>query len=125
MAVTPNSGEPRYAGSFGGVENLTNSTATGLQTVSLAYPVSTISGGTATGFAINRYLLPTSGAVEGQEKTIIMLATGEAGIVLSGTATGMLIVSAANDYVRMRYQNELWVQVDVGSATLATATGTA
>ena len=39
--------------------------------------------GTATGFARNRYLLSTSGAVEGMEKLIISNATGEAYVLVN------------------------------------------
>lgn len=131
MTITITAGDANRIGGWQSSEDLTNSTATAVQELGLDHPVSTISGGTATGFGVNRYLLPSAtatgarGAQEGQEKTVVMLATGEAYLVFSGTATGALVLSAANDYAELRFQNELWVQKDIGSATLATATGTA
>lgn len=125
MTVTVTSGEIHHVGAFRSSEALTNSTSTAVQEVSLSIPISTISGGTATGFGVNRYLLSTASAVEGQEKIICMLATGEAYVVYTGTATGAQVLSAADDYVWLKYFNETWKAVDVGSATAATATGTA
>jgi hypothetical protein len=124
MAVTITGGEINYEGAFRSVENLTNSTATTLRSFTLYNPVSTIAGGTASGFGVNRYLLPTTGAVEGQFKTIIMLATGEANVIFTGTATGALVLNEANDQITLRYQNAFWMQI-AHSATVATATGTA
>jgi F0F1-type ATP synthase membrane subunit c/vacuolar-type H+-ATPase subunit K len=125
MAVTISGGEIVRAGVFQSVEALSNSTATTLRTVSAGAPITTIAGGTATGFAINRYLVSTASAAEGQTKMVVMLATGEAYVIYAGTATGAAVLTDANDRVALRFVNALWVETDAGSATRATATGTA
>jgi hypothetical protein len=124
MAVTISGGEIVRQGVFQAVEALSNSTATTLRTFSTV-PISTIAGGTATGFALNRYLVSTASAAEGQEKMVVMLATGEAYVIYSGTATGAAVLTDANDRVALRFVNAVWVETDAGSATRATATGTA
>lgn len=123
MAVTLNPGDRQVkAGTFDAVENLSNSTATTKQNVSLAHAISTIAGGTATGFGVNRFIVHATGtgtatgalggpAVEGLRKTIFMLATGEAKVQFdsmsalrvhgipemgTGTATQVGIYSAAS-----------------------------
>lgn len=144
MAVTITGGERQVkAGTFDAVENLTQSTATARQSISTHFPVTTLSGGTATGFDKDLYTL-ASGAVEGMEKMIIMLATGEAKVVVQGLATGRIpslgfVASATvfdNAYVsatgaftlstpahwlQMKMVNTRW-HVLQGLATFATAT---
>ena len=89
MAVTISGGELVRDGVFQAVENLSNSTATTLRTVSAGAPITTIAGGTATGFGVNRYLVSTASAAEGQTKLVVMLATGEAYVIYSGTAPAL------------------------------------
>jgi hypothetical protein len=125
MAVTISGGEIVRQGVFQSVEALSNSTATTLRTVSAAAPITTIAGGTATGFSIIRYLVSTASSAEGQTKLVVMLATGEAYVIYSGTATGAAVLTDAHDRVALRFVNAIWVETDAGSATRATATGTA
>lgn len=125
MAVTISGGEIVRAGVFQSVENFTNSTATTLRVCSAGAPISTISGGTATGFGINRYLVSTASAAEGQTKMVVMLGTGEAYVIYSGTATGASVLTDTNDRIGLRFINAVWVETDNGTATRATATGTA
>lgn len=133
-------------GSFNAVETLTQSTATAEQSVSLTHQVSTLSGGTATGFSINRYNV--GAAAEGTQKLIVMSATGEAyvrfgaattnlmatgshyfglasatGIAGSilGQATGAFVLGDKNDYIRAQYWDSEW-HVLGGFGTIATAT---
>ena len=89
MAITVQTSDVAREGTFRSIETLTQSTATAIQTLNNAYAVSVLGMGTATGFARNRYLLSTSGAVEGMEKTVISSATGEAYLIFnSSAATG-------------------------------------
>lgn len=93
MAITITSGDRQVKGpTFDSVENLTQSTATARRAISVHVPVTTLSGGTATGIGVDLYTVASS-AVEGQEKWIQMLATGEAKVVFESIATGRLPVS--------------------------------
>lgn len=103
-------------------ESLTQSTATGEQTIAVTTELTTLSGGTASGFTIDRYGLSTATAVEGQYKTVLMLATGESKVRLGGgTATGAWVFSAADDIGHYRFLNGGWYVINT-SATLATST---
>lgn len=94
MAVTITTGDRQVKGAtFDAVENLTQSTATARRAVSVHVPVTTLAGGTATGFGVDLYTV-ASAAVEGQEKWIQMLATGEAKVVFESLATGRIPASA-------------------------------
>jgi len=145
-------------GTFGSVQNLTQSTATIPQNVSLIHPVTTLGGGTATGISRDLYHLQASGtgtatdnslggpAAEGFRKTIYMLATGEAkliienwatvrtgipemgtgtatqlGIYTAASATGSLTFTLKGQYADLLYVNKQW-HVLTGIATYATAT---
>ena len=93
MSVVLNQGQQRTPGSFGDVEALTQSTATARQSISTLIPVTTLGGGTATGFSLNLYTVAsfatnTAGPAEGMDKYVFMLATGEAKVVFNGIATG-------------------------------------
>jgi len=89
MAVTLTAGDIQHNGTWSSREALTQSTATAIQTLSNNHDVSVLGMGTATGFTRNRYLLSTSGAVEGMEKLVISSATGEAYLIFnSAAATG-------------------------------------
>ena len=95
MSVVLNAGMQRTKGSFGDVEVLTQSTATARQAISVIKEVTTLSGGTATGFGVDLYTVASfattgAGPAEGFEKWIHMLATGEAKVVFNGVATGVL-----------------------------------
>jgi predicted TIM-barrel enzyme len=126
MTVTVTGNEIHRHGAFLSAQVATFSTSTALQTINHINPVTTIDGGTtATGFGVGRFLLSTASAVEGMEKTIVLLATGELKIILTGTSTGALALNEANDFVFLRYMNESWRLISNGGATLATATGTA
>jgi hypothetical protein len=151
MTVTISTTEPRAPETWQNVQVLTQSTATAEQSISTYLPVTTLSGGTATGFARNRYVL--AAGREGNEKTIVMLATGEAYVrfgaattnlmatfgyhlfntvtattnlgtvvtALAGAATGALVLNSVNDYVVAKYFNGGW-SVMAGQATIATST---
>ena len=87
MAVTISAGNPvRFAGGYQQVETLTQSTATALLTVSVSIPVSVLGGGTATGAAV-RNIYSLAAGVEGQEKVIVMNATGEASVTMAFATT--------------------------------------
>lgn len=143
MAVTLTSGERHAEGTFGAKEDLTQSTATARQAISVHVPVTTLSGGTATGFGVDLYTLAST-AVEGVEKFIVMLATGEAKVVVAGlatgripslgfvasatvadniyvTATGAFTLSTPAHWLWLKYVNTRWHVVN-GLATFATAT---
>ena len=124
MAVTLVNTERRAegGGTFSSAESLTQSTATAAQSVSLNTDVTSLGGGTATGFGVNTYELAT-GAVEGREKLVQLGATGEAKLSLGGgTATGQLVFAADGDLVLLRYINDVWMVMNTVGATLATAT---
>ena len=97
MAVTLTGGDRQVSsGTFQSVQALLQSTATTLQTIFPDVSVTTIAGGTATSFNVNRFLLPggtstaTDGrrAIEGMEKWIFHLGTGEAKIILQDVLAG-------------------------------------
>jgi hypothetical protein len=91
MAVTLTEGlQQSKGGTFMGIENLTQSTTTVPQTLSVTKQVSVLGMGTATGGTRNRYNLPTTGLVEGMEKYIRAEATGEAWVNIGGGHAGRL-----------------------------------
>jgi hypothetical protein len=150
MTVLINSGDRQVkAGTFDAVENLTQSTATARQTISPHHAITTLSGGTATGFGVDVYTLRGTGtatgapAVEGVQKTIFMLATGEAKVVIESlattrisafglvasatvfdnafvTATGAFVFTAPGQFLNCTFMNQKWY-VMAGQATFATA----
>ena len=85
--------------------------------------VSTLAGGTATGYARNRYSL--AAGIEGQEKFIVQLATGESWVDLTGgTATNFLLpLRRANDFLQLRYLNAGWRVIAANVASEYTASG--
>lgn len=152
MAVTLVQGsQVRREGNFQAVQDLTQSTATAEQSVSVTVPVTTLAGGTATGFGVDKYVLPAG--AEGFHKVIVMLATGEAKLrfgaattnlmatagihylgiatatgaavdaaaVLSAAATGALVLDTVDDYIEAKFWNGAWHLLG-GLATVATAT---
>lgn len=122
ITLTANSVVRRGGGSVQSQESLTQSTATAIQSLSVTTDVSVLGMGTATGFARNRYLLPTTSAVEGQEKVVVATGTGEAYLDLAGgTATGGYVFSTADSWITARLINGDWRPIGTG-ATLATAT---
>lgn len=101
MSIVNTAGLQRAFGSFGDVEELSQSTATTRQSISTVRPVTTLGGGGATGFGVNLYTLAAfatsgwstasgAGPNEGFIKIIKMLATGEAKVVIEGIATGRI-----------------------------------
>lgn len=111
-------------GVFGTVETLTQSTSTTAQELDAHADVSHLGVGTATGTAImlNRYLMGTATAREGQEHVVLTTGTGEAVLTLTGTATGALVFGADGDLAVMRYMNGTWCLMYNLGATFATAT---
>lgn len=100
-------------------QSFSQSTATAFQSLSLNVQEVTLGMGTSTG--VNLYLL-ASGAVPGQELSILSTATGEARLLLSaGTATGMHVFTEADDFVRAIYLEGKW-RIIQSSATLSTGT---
>ena len=101
-------------------ETLTQGTA--VQAIALTTDLTTLSGGTATGFDVDAYALSTASAVEGQVKEILMLATGEANVILgNGTATGRLVFTAADDFTSLKFLNGGWRIINT-TATFASST---
>lgn len=146
MAVTITAGERQTNSSWQSIETKTQSTATTIQTLDVREDVSVLGMGTATGFLVNRYILPTTG-VEGQEKLIISSATGEAkvfvptksgrmSIVASSlaipaatavdagwaSATGLWVFQEDGDYLLLKFMNGNWMFLDGAGASMATAT---
>lgn len=153
MTITLNTGDPQVrAGTFSDVETLTQSTATARQSISVRTMVTQIGGGTATGFGVNLFTVASyatagAGPVEGMEKYITMLATGEAKVVFNGMATGFqgifeiatttntapqsvgTVVLATGAYTLSKPEHFIWAKminqqwrVIAGLATFATAT---
>lgn len=122
MAIAVNRGEQQGDGTFNSLETMTQSTATSSQTISNKFSVTTLGMGTATGFGLNKYLLSATDAVEGKEKVVQSGATGEAKLVLTGTATGALVFQSDGDLVRLKLMNATWLVLNTVGATLATAT---
>jgi hypothetical protein len=125
MTITITAGAQVSPGQYRSLKSYSVSTATAPQTLDATYDVHNIGMGTATGFGINRYLLATDGAREGREIAIQSTGTGEAYLVLSGTATGALVFLSATDVVEVKQVNALWMLKTNQGATFATATGTA
>jgi hypothetical protein len=122
MTITLNSYDrQKFPNTFQDKHDVSQSTATSRTTVNIYADVFTMAGGTATGFGVNLVLLPTAGAVEGQQMFAVHLATGETKVQFTGTATGCHVYSAANQWGLYKYMNESW-KVIAGGATLATAT---
>lgn len=90
MALTLSGGDQQsHGGTFMGIENLSQSTATAFAVISVTKNVTVLGMGTATGHNLNRYSLASS-AVEGQEKIIRSEATGEAKVYVGGGHSGRL-----------------------------------
>jgi len=110
----------RWAGSRAKLV-FTQSTATAFQAVLHNFPVVTLGMGTATGSTRNLYSL-ASGAVPGQDISILTTGTGEAKLLITaGTATGMHVFTEADDYLIARYDEGKW-RIQTSSATLSTGT---
>lgn len=119
---------PRRNGWFAR-ETLLHSTSTTLQqalalTTELSQLVTgTGNGATATGFTRNVWTLSTASAVEGQNKCIILAASGETSVYLGGgTATGRWVLTETDDTIHARYLNGKWRLIAQSGATLASAT---
>jgi len=121
MTVTLTAGALQYrGGAYQAKEDLTQSTATAKQALSVSTDISTLGGGTATGFNVDNYSV--AAGVEGQTKTVVMLATGEAKVELTGTATGKYVLSTADAVLELRYINAKWRATFNDGATIATST---
>ena len=145
MALNLTGGE-QVSRDVGAIQVLTNSTATAERTISLTHHITTIAGGTATGFNINKYVLPEGD--DGTRKIIQLIATGEltvrvsafatglhylgrnidgaataSGIASSfvGAATGAFVLNAKSQYVELLFLDGGWRCIG-GQATIATST---
>ena len=76
----------------------------------------TLPGATATD---RRYEL--ADGVEGQTMEIVMLATGEAKVALTSTATGAFVLSEEDDMLDLKFKASKW-RVIQSSATIDTTT---
>lgn len=102
-------------------QTFTQSTATAFQSVAFDIPVVTLGMGTATGSTRNLYSL-ASGAVPGQDISVLTTGTGEAKLLITaGTATGMHVFTEADDFLRATYEEGKW-RILVTTATLSTGT---
>ena len=147
--VTISGGEVQTRQTWQAIETLTQSTATTPRALSLFTDVSILGAGTATGHERNFYTL-ASGAREGQEKLIVLSATGEAKVVIAGptngnlpihvvlssvnptataaidqilaSATGRWVFQSDGDYILLRYFNGTWNYMSAVGATLSTGT---
>jgi hypothetical protein len=145
ITLTPGA-QIRHVGTYDDIQSLTQSTATAEQAISLTSQITTIDGGTGTGFSRGRFGL-ASGAAEGFRKTILMLSTGEAYVRVTNTATGeqagvvtyvsatalsnetptvasatgVLVLNQKGDFMDLLHADSTWF-VMVSRATVATAT---
>lgn len=88
-------------------EQMTQSTATAAQALSLFTDVSLLGGGTATGVERNVYSLASG--IEGQEKFVALIATGEGAVSFQGaTATDLWVLNATDGMVFSRYVKGTW-----------------
>lgn len=102
-------------------QTFSQSTATAFQSLALDFPVVTLGMGTATGAARNLYSL-ASGAIPGQDISILATATGEAKLLITaGTATGMWVFTEADDFLKATYEEGKW-RIIQSTATLSTGT---
>ena len=125
MTITVIAGAQAFDNKPRGIDFLTQSTGTGLQSLDPAVEVHNLGMGTAPGFGVNRYLLATDSAHEGREMYVQATATGEAYLVFSGTSTGALVFLAATDRIRLKQFDGAWHLEQNSGATVASATGTA
>lgn len=102
-------------------QTLTQSAATGFQTVNQTTEITRLGVGTATGHDRNRYSLVASGAQEGFAKLIHVTGTGEANLFLEGTATGLHVLTETDDCVWTQYLDGKWWVIQT-SATTSSAT---
>lgn len=146
MAVSISQQQLNTNTSFGGVKTFTQSTATAIQVLSVRGEANVLGMGTATGFLVNRYVLPTTG-VDGSEVLIVSNATGEAkvfiplpsgriGIVgsmlavpaatsvdaMQASATGLWVFQSDGDYLLCKVVDGSYAIIAGSGATLATAT---
>ena len=123
MTITVIAGERRKrVGGEWAKQALSQSTATAFQVVNLYIDRVHVGMGTATGFGLNRYALAT-GAEEGKVVSFLATATGEAKVHLGGgTATGLWVLSTADTYMRIIYEDDKWRLLTNSGATQATAT---
>ena len=166
MAVSTITGgdRVRFAGVFQSVESLTQGTATtttSIQALSLNTDVSILGAGTASTFFRNVYTLPTAtnygtgtattfqlAPAEGQEKWVMMTATGSSALIFTqatngripfseifrgtttasdsdtslASATGLYIFGENGDFMHLKYINDAWRILGVSGATIATTT---
>lgn len=109
MSVSTTGGEAKQR-PFHTTEAL--SFATTAQAVSLTTDVTTLPGGTGTdSFSL-------AAGTEGQWKEILMLATGQSTVTLTGTATGDLVLTEGDDYIVTRFTASKWRIVQT-TATIA------
>ena len=125
MTVVLNAGDRQArSGTFSDVETLAQSTATTRQSISVATPLTQIAGGTATGFGVNLYTVASyatggAGPVEGMEKYIVCLATGEVKVVFNGQATGFQGVFEIGTTTNTAPQSVATVVAATGAYTLS------
>ena len=121
MSISVTAGPVAQRAAFA-LETLAQSTSTTPQAIALTTPLTILGGGTATGFHRNVFTLSTASAVEGQEKGILMTASGEAKIAFTGTATGRFVLTQADDLLYLKMFNHKWRVASYTLATLATST---
>jgi hypothetical protein len=125
MAITITPGDrQKRSGTFQDLGTYTVGTSTGQSSISLTDDVAQLTGSTATGFSVGRILLPTSGALQGQEMVVVMTSTGEVKVQMTGTATGDQTFTATSQWALYRFIDTSW-KIVTSAATAATATGTA
>jgi hypothetical protein len=124
MAITVTPGARQaYLGTFQAATDV-YSTSTAGAAINAGADLIRFMGGTATGFSVNRAVLPAG--AEGQYVTVFTEATGEHYLVMTGTATGARVYTATSQTETLRYLNGAWRVINTaGSPTIATATGTA
>ena len=121
MSVSVTAGLSPYRDDSFAKEDLASHSSGSATVVALTAPLTVISGSTSTGFSVNHFSLSTASAVEGQFKSVIFSGTGEAYLDFTGTATGSLVLTGADDAAHLRYINAKWYILET-TATFASAT---
>ena len=104
-----------------GFESFSQSTATVYRRIHPMVSTSRLTGGTATGFDVDRYFLPDGAEFAG--KIISMNATGESKVIWDNpTATGALVFTSNQQIAHLRFSINRWWIVSLTGATIATST---
>ena len=121
VEITAGAGEGRGVG-WQSRDTITQATATALQALSLTtqYALLVPLGGTGTAFSDGGVSL--AAGFDGQLQQVIMSATGEITLHMTGTSTGALVYTEAEDFTAFLFINSIWRRINNSGATVAAAT---